>query len=104
MASDAPARPLGFLLSDYGMLLAPLLPSPFFTATPFEGQPPPGPAAARQLASAIDSGAGRGARVVIVVRDLDEDAGFAEELRRSLAGRGLAVVETVRGGPADARR
>ena len=104
MASDAPSRPVGFLLSDYGMLLILVLLCGFFSLTTIEEQHPTGPAAARQLAAAIGSGAGRGARVVIIVRDLDEDAGFAEELRRSLAGRGLDVIETVKGGPADARR
>ncbi len=104
MASDARSRPFGFLLSDYGMLLVLLLLCAFFSATTIEEQHPTGLAAARQLASAIGSGAGSGARVVIVVRDLDEDASFAEELRRSLEGRGMTVVETVRGAPADARR
>jgi ribose transport system permease protein len=104
MRQAAPSRPLGFLLSDYGMLLILLLLCAFFSVTTFEDQHPTGPAAARQLASAIGSAAGRGARVVIVVRNLDEDASFAEELRRSLEGRGLIVVETIRGAPADARR
>jgi ribose/xylose/arabinose/galactoside ABC-type transport system permease subunit len=100
MARDAPSRPLGFLLSDYGMILILFLLCAFFSASTIEEQHPTGPAASRQLASAI----GSGARVLIVVRDLDEDAGFAEELRRSLEGRGIAVVGTARGGPSDARR
>ena len=100
MARAAPTRPLGFLLSDYGMLLILLLLCAFFSASTIEEQHPTGPSASRQLASSI----GKGARVLIVVRDLDEDAGFAEELRRSLEGRGIVVVETVRGGPSDARR
>jgi ribose transport system permease protein len=103
MMSDARARPLGFLLTDYGMLLILILLCAFFSATTFEEQHPTGPAAARQLASTIGSAAGPGSRVVIVARDVVEDAEFAEELRRSLVGIDLAVVETIRGGPADAR-
>ena len=104
MPSDARSRPLGFLLSDYGMTLILFLLCAFFSATTFEEQHPTGPAAARQLASTIGSEAGRGARVFIVTRDLDEDAGFARELRRALEGREAVVVGTVQGEPADARR
>lgn len=104
MASRGQHRLLGLFLSDYGMLLVLLLLCAFFSAATVQEQHPTGPAASRQLASAIASGAGPGARVLIVVRDLGEDAGFADELRRALEGREVAVVGTVRGGPPDARR
>ncbi len=104
MKSNAVTRTLGFLLSDHGMILVLLLLCAFFSAATFEEQHPSGPSAARQLASAIASGAGGGARALIVVRDHDEDIAFGDQLRSSLEGRGVTVAGTVRGGPADARR
>ncbi|WP_435010278.1 ABC transporter permease [Tundrisphaera lichenicola] len=104
MAADSPSRRFNFLLSDYGMVLILFLLCAFFSASTIEVQHPTGPAASRQLASAIESKVDRGAQVLIVVRDLGEDAEFAEELRRSLEARDISVIETIRGEPVDARR
>src|SRR5947209_8329 len=91
-------------LSDYGMALVLLLLCAFFGVVTLAEQHPTGVQAARQLARAIASDPGKSAAVVIVVREGEEDAGFADELRRELEARGARVLATVRGQPADARR
>ena len=73
MATDPRIRPLGFLLSDYGMLLVLLLLCAFFSAATVHEQHPTGAAASRQLASAIARGRALAPRALIVVRDLGED-------------------------------
>src|SRR5262245_53693958 len=90
-------------LSDHGMVVVLLLLCAFFGVVTRAEQHPTGAPAARQLADAIAGSASR-ARSVIVVRASDEDAAFATELRRALEERGVTVLETVRGQPADARR
>src|SRR4051812_23601249 len=91
------------VLSGRGMVLVLLLLCAFFGVVTCNEQHPTGTLAARQLADAIAAGSGGRARVMIVVRSSDEDAAFAAELRRQLEERGVAVVATVRGQPADAR-
>ena len=92
------------LLSEYGMVLVLLVLCAFFGVVTLAEQHPTGLAAARGLADAVASGAGGKANVLIVVREGEEDHAFAEELGRGLKNRGVAVVGTVRGQPADARR
>lgn len=58
----------------------------------------------RQLAALIQRQVPRGATVLIVVRQTQEDAEFAAAAEERLAAAGYRVVETVRGQPADARR
>jgi ribose transport system permease protein len=92
------------VLSDYGMLLVLLLLCAFFGVATRAEQHPTGVQAARQLAAAIASDSGEPSKTLIVVRDSAEDASFAAELRRQLEQRGVSVLGTVRGQPAEARR
>lgn len=94
-----PNRTFARLLSDYGMLLVLLLLCGLFSALTYTEQHPTGEAAARQLASEI----GKGARVMIAVREQAEDEVFAQRLATELEARGAEVVATVQGEPKDAR-
>ena len=95
------SRPMGLLLTEHGMLLVLIGLCGFFSLATIEEQSPTGAPAARHLAGTIAPKK----RVVIVARDrIDEDARFAETLDRTLQGRGVEVVATVLGDPAQARR
>lgn len=97
-------RIVGRVFSDYGMILVLLLLCLFFSAVTYREQSPSGAAAGRQLAAAITAGVGRTARVLIVVRDVPDDAALAEQLQRDLTSAGATVVAVARGEPSDARR
>ena len=97
-------RPASRFLSDHGMLLVLLLLCAFFGVATRAEQHPTGVAAARQLAATIAAGSHAEGGTVIVVRASDEDAAFASALRRALKERGVAVLATLSGQPADARR
>jgi ribose transport system permease protein len=84
------------MLAVLGLLCA------FFAAATLDEQQPTGPAAARALADQIASKPGT--RAVIVVRDHEEDVAFAAELQRRMGERGVEVLDSVQGRPADARR
>ena len=90
-------------LSGYGMLLVLLLLCAYYSYATYTEQDPEVTAGAEQLARAIVQRAGTSARVLIVARDTQEDALFADTLRRGLAEAGVTVVTTVRGQPADVR-
>lgn len=81
------------------MLLVLLLLCVFFSAVTWTEQHPQGDEAARQLAGEVKAPA----RALVVVRTQAEDAAFADALNEELKNRGVAVVETVRGEPKDAR-
>ena len=92
--------------NDYGMALVLLVICAFFSVMTWNEQHPTSAAAARQLAGAI---AARGSAVaeggvLIVVRESDDDAIFADVLKRALRARGVKVIDTVKGQPADVRR
>src|SRR3954471_958938 len=91
------------MASSHGMVLVLLALCAFFGVVTSNEQHPTGATAARQLAASIAADSGGRARVMIVVRPGDEDAAFARELRRQLEERGVTVVATVLGQPADAR-
>lgn len=86
-------------LAGSGMLLALVLLCVFFSIVTWTETYPQGRGAAQQLAARVPSGG----RALIVVRPLEEDTAFAEQVRSSLAARGAAVIEVVRGEPKDAR-
>src|SRR4051794_10699344 len=90
-------------LSDYGMILVLLLLCAFFSAVTYREQSPSGAAAGRQLANAITGEFGKTPGVLIVVRDLPDDAAMADQLQHDLAASGARVVDVVRGDPKDAR-
>jgi ribose transport system permease protein len=95
-------RLLRFLF-QYFMLIVLLALCVIFSVVTLSEQQPTGPAAAKQLAADILRQFGKGARVLIAVRDLPEDAAFADALSAALTSAGGTVVETVKGEPRDAR-
>src|SRR4051794_25493244 len=104
MDSSRVRRRASPFLADYGMALVLLLLCAFFGVVTRAEQHPTGVPAARQLARAIAADPGKPSTAVIVVREGNEDASFADALRRDLQERGVRVLATVRGQPADARR
>ena len=83
-------------LAQSSMLLVLLLLGGFFSVVTRTEQFPQDAAAAREVAGRIDEKA----RVMIAVRDLAEDAIYADALKQALGSR---VVEVVSGEPRDAR-
>jgi ribose transport system permease protein len=90
-------------MADYGIVLALLLLCLYFSVVTYTEQQPGGAAGGAALAVEIIRSTGPDARVLIVARDSQEDAAFAEALGGQL-GRSGRTAETVRGQPADARR
>ncbi len=86
------------------MLLALLLLCGYFSWMTQTDQHPRGRQGAARLAAEMEPQLPRGARVLIVARDSAEDGLFADALRDRLGASGFAVVATVKGQPADARR
>jgi ribose transport system permease protein len=89
--------------ADYGMILVLLLLCVFFSFRTMTEQSATGADAGEKLAGDIARAVGTGARVMIAVRDRDEDAAFADALSVTLAKSGATIVETVKGEPRDAR-
>jgi ribose transport system permease protein len=103
--ADTNGPPLGSrFLSDYGMLLVLLVVCIYYSVVTLAEQHPGGAAGGEWLATAIVRQAGPAAKVLIAVRDTQEDAAFADALAHGLSAAGLTVVATVRGQPADARQ
>jgi len=88
---------------DYRMIFMLLLLCALFSAMTYQEQSPTGAAAGRQLAAAISSDFGDAPSVLIVVRDLADDAALAEQLRLDLVAAGGRVLAVVQGEPKDAR-
>jgi ribose transport system permease protein len=91
------------LLSDYGMILVLLVLCAAFSVLTYREQPPTDAAAGRQLAAAIIGEFGEAPRVLIVVRNVEDDAALAEALRGDLEAAGGRVPAVVKGEPKDAR-
>jgi ribose transport system permease protein len=87
------------LFRDYGMLLVLLLLCALFSVVTYSEQHPTGADAAQQLARQI----GKGARVLIAVRDQADDSAFADRLFAELESHGAQVAAMVKGEPKDAR-
>lgn len=94
--------------SDYGMAGVLIGLCVLFSLLTWAEQHPTGAAAADQVAAGIRSNLGdQPGRVIVVVRDSADDVEFAKELTRRLASnnaKSAVTVETVAGGPADARK
>lgn len=88
-------------LSDYGMLFVLLAVCAGFSAATWTEQSPTGAAGGEALARDIVTLTPVGAKVLIVVRDTDEDTAFADALAHVLE-QSRRGVEVVRGEPADA--
>jgi len=97
-------RPLlSRFLSEYGMVLVLLALCGYYSVATYAEQDPGGAAGGEQLAREVVRQVPPGASVLIVARDTQEDATFAETLERRLTESGLRVVAVVKGQPADAR-
>jgi ribose transport system permease protein len=97
-------RALDAVFADHAMVLVFLGICAFLSVITYGDQHPTGPAAARGLARAIAADPVARAGAFIVVGEGAEDAAFAAELQRELQERGVPVIDTVAGQPADARR
>ena len=75
---------IGRLLSQYGMLLVLFALCVVFSIATNGEQSPTGATAARELAEKITGQAGPGARVLIAMRDMPDDAALADALQRDL--------------------
>src|SRR5260370_5561277 len=95
---------LSRFLADYGMLFVLLLLCAWYSLATVEEQPPPGATAGQKLADQIISRFGQAARVLVVTRDSNEEAAFADQARTRLSAAGLNVAGVVKGQPADARQ
>jgi len=95
---------LSRFLADYGMLFVLLLLCAWYSLATVEEQHPTGASAGQRLADEIISQFGRAARVLVVTRDSNEDAAFADQARARLSVAGLKVAGVVKGQPADARQ
>jgi ribose transport system permease protein len=90
------------LLADYGMLLVLFLLCLYYGWATYAEQEPTGAAAGEQLARDILRQSSKSAKVLIVARDTQDDAAYADTLARRLTEAGL-MAATVKGQPADAR-
>ncbi|MGD8240555.1 MAG: ABC transporter permease, partial [Armatimonadota bacterium] len=95
---------LSRLTSDYGMLLVLLLLCAFWSWVTWGEQLPTGAAAGEEVAREVAASSDPGARVLIVIREAEEDREFARELADRLGEAGLEVAGTVAGAPSDAGR
>jgi ribose transport system permease protein len=94
---------LSRFLSHYGMVLVLLLLGGYYSFATYAEQDPRGAAGGEQLAQEIVRRMGPGAKILIVTRDTQEDAAFADTLQQRLGEAGLTVVAVVKGQPTDAR-
>src|SRR6266849_2066194 len=94
---------LSRFLADYGMSVVLLLLCAYYSVASIAEQDPTGADGGAQLARIVLRHVGHSGKVVIITRDTQEDAAFADVLRRRLEEAGVGVVAQVRGTPADAR-
>lgn len=92
------------LAADYGMAVVLAAVALGFSLATLQQQPADGAEGGRQLARLIARRLNHGGRVLLVVRDTNADAAFADAVAGSLAGAQLEIVAQVRGRPADLRR
>lgn len=104
MGWQALCRGVASLAVDYGLALVLAGVAAAFSLATLQEQPADGPEGARQLARLVARQVPATARVLIVVRETQADAAFADVLARNLAEQGVEIVAQVRGRPADLRR
>jgi ribose transport system permease protein len=92
------------LLSDYGMLFVLLALAAVLSVITWSEQHSGGAAGGEALAFEIIQQTPASAKVLIVVRDTEDDQAFAVALADALRPAGRIVVDTVRGEPSDARK
>ena len=93
----------GKLLSDYGNVLVLLLLCVIISVVTLKKHSPTSTKAAERLAETIADEKGKGAKVVVLVRNGGEGPRFAADLNSSLTEAGLIVTTNVVGKPADIR-
>ncbi len=91
------------LFKEHGMVGVLLLLCVFFSAATITEQSVLSGAEAERLGRRVAEAQGTQARVMIAVRDLPEEAAFADQTQRVLAGSGVEVAAMVKGAPSDAR-
>ncbi|MCL6503294.1 MAG: ABC transporter permease [Pirellulales bacterium] len=96
-------RGLALLAVDYGMSLVLLVVAVGFSVATLQEQPADGPEGGRQLARLLARRYPTGGRVVVVARETQADAAFAQALADGLAGSPIEVAAEVRGRPAELR-
>ena len=91
-------------LSDYGMVFVLLALCAVLSVATYAEQYPSGAAGGEALASDVIAKTPDGARILLIVRDTEDDGAFADALTARLQASGRTVQETVRGQPSDARK
>src|SRR4051812_16517830 len=92
------------ILSEYTTVNALVLLCGLLSIVTWGQQFPAGAIGGRQVAKMMADRGEAGQRVLIVVRPTEEDAEFAGALEADLLQKGMRIVETVNGQPADVRR
>ena len=92
------------LSASYGMAVVLLLLCVYYSWATLQVQQPTGDAAAQAVALQIQTAAPKGAPVMIVGRDSDEDRLFAQGIKQRLEASGYTIAAQVLGDPRDARR
>src|SRR5262245_38125092 len=94
---------LSRFLADYGMLFVLIVLCLYYSWATIAEQSPAGAAGGEQLAGDLAASLERGARVLIVGRETEEDVAFTRALLERLPAAGLDVAAVVNGQPSDAR-
>ena len=92
------------ILRDYATLLALLVVCIVLSAMTLDVQQTSGAAAGRQLAKSLAAQFPADASVLLIVSDRQDDALFASALNTVAAEQGLTVVDSIEGGPFEARQ
>jgi ribose transport system permease protein len=90
-------------VGNYGMLGVLGLICLYYSVRTYEPQHPGGKAAARILAKQIALSPGESAKVIIAIRQTEEDALFADTLKQLLEKDKIEAVGTITGAPVDIR-
>ena len=92
------------VIADYGMVLVLLVIGGVLSVLTFGDHAPSGAVAIEQIAHALPTTETPTPRVLVVLRDRAEDVAWGKQLGERLSGAGVQIVETVHGGPAEARQ
>ena len=91
------------LFANYGMAIVLLLLCVYYSWATLQVQQPAGDAAAQTVAQQIEKNAEKGAAVLIIARDSDNDRLFAQGMQRRLKAAGFSIADQVLGDPIAAR-
>lgn len=99
----ASTRIFGRFVASYGMLFVLLLLCAYYSWVTLADQHPAGAAGGRQVVRLIKAQKLERPRVLVVLRDTEEDQEFLTGLQEELGPQATATLEIVRGGPPEAR-